>query len=463
MTYTPKYRYVNYPNANENDPGALAPYLDHGSNRIDPKRYRAKEEAELEWEMMWTKSWSFAGISQDIPEVGDYFSFSLGPESFIVVRTGPEEQDVAAYYNVCPHRGNRIAHTPFGSVGANGCFQCDFHGWQFGIDGKNIKIRDEELFRPEAIAHRPGLKAVRCAVWNSLIFISMASDEEGLSLEEHLDVLPEHMKDYPIEKFRVISDVEVCWDANWKTAMDAFLEFYHADDVHPEVLPFSGTIDTQYDLYRNGISRMIVPYGFVNERHADRDTVNEALKAYVRLFGGDPDDYPDISGKDYRHALADTKRKWAKRHGHDHFDKFDDFRITDDWNYFIFPNITINFFMEALLIQIFRPHPTDPSKSFYRYISMNLPVANDEEAVVDISAIGPEATSEPGWDGSIRPPILHPEGISEFGAVLAQDARRVPEVQKGVSSRAFDGFIFGEAEVRIRHYLAEIDRYLGRR
>jgi hypothetical protein len=82
--------------------------------------------------------------------------------------------------------------------------------------------------------------------------------------------------------------------------------------------------------------------------------------------------------------------------------------------------------------------------------------------VVDLASLGPEATSEPGWDGSIRPEIRHPTDVADFGAVLAQDARRVPEVQKGLRSQAFAGYLLSESEIRIRHYLAEIDRYLGR-
>jgi hypothetical protein len=53
--------------------------------------------------------------------------------------------------------------------------------------------------------------------------------------------------------------------------------------------------------------------------------------------------------------------------------------------------------------------------------------------------------------------------LEDFGSVLAQDARRVPEVQKGLRSRAFDGYVLSESEIRIRHYLAEIDRHIGRR
>src|SRR3546814_18714642 len=93
----------------------------------------------------------------------------------------------------------------------------------------------------------------------------------------HLDVLPEHLKAYPFDKYRVIKDFEVCWDANWKTALDAFVEFYHADDVHPEVIPVSETLTCQYDLYGHGLDRMIVPLGSVKSRHGVRETVNEGI------------------------------------------------------------------------------------------------------------------------------------------------------------------------------------------
>src|SRR3546814_898732 len=165
MDYDYKTGFVTYPDAEPGSPEAKAPYVDHGTGRIDPRRYYSAEEAELEWTHMWTKSWSFAGLAHDIPEIGDYFKVDLGRESFIVVRNGPGDHDIAAYYNVCPHRGNRIAHGDFGGVGSDGCFRCDFHGWRFGIDGSNVEIRDEIIFRPEAIAHSPGIKPIPCDVW----------------------------------------------------------------------------------------------------------------------------------------------------------------------------------------------------------------------------------------------------------------------------------------------------------
>lgn len=461
MDYDYKTGFVTYPDAEPGSPGAKAPYIDHGTARIDPKRFYSQEEAALEWEHVWTKSWFFVGLAHDVPEVGDWFRADMGKESFIVVRNAPGDGGIAAYFNVCPHRGNRVVHANFGTTGAGSCFQCDFHGWKFGLDGKNVEIRDEFIFRPEAVAHRPGLKQVRCDVWNSLVFISMAPD--GPSLAEHLDVIPEHLAPYPFEKYRVIKDIETCWGANWKTALDAFVEFYHADDVHPQVAPFTETVGCQYDLYANGNSRMIIPVGYVPLRYEDRDTVTEGLKAFLQFFGGNPADFEHLKGHEYRRALAEVRRKWAERHGYAHFADLTDDQVNDDWNYYVFPNITINVFSDALLIQAFRPHETDPRKSYYRAISLCLPVGGSQDMVMDPGQFGPDAVSEPGWDGAIRPEITHPQTLEEFGSVLAQDAVRVPEVQKGIESTAFDGYVLSESESRIRHYLAELDRLIGRR
>src|SRR3546814_4017582 len=91
---------------------------------------------------------------------------------------------------------------------------------------------------------------------------------------------------------------------------------------------------------------MIVPLGYVTSRHEDRETVNEALKMFIAFFGGDNEKYKGLKGFEYYRALIDTKRAWAKRHGHNHFENLTDAQVADDWNYYVFPNITINVFSE---------------------------------------------------------------------------------------------------------------------
>ncbi len=454
-----KSGFVVYPGDRAGSIGAKAPYVDHGTKSPDPSRYYSKEEMDLEWKHVWTRVWTFAGLTQDIPNVGDYLRYNLGKESFIVLRQAVGDQGVKAFYNVCPHRGNRLVHTDFGHA-ADGCFTCDFHGWQFRLNGSNQKIRDEQIFRSEVIRDRPGLVPVSCSVWNSLIFIN-PDPKPAKTLLEQLAVIPEHLSAYDFSKMRVFRDVEFWWDANWKTAFDAFVEFYHADDVHPEIVPVMETLECQYDLYKNGVSRMILPMGYVTGRYEDRETVNEALQGFVSVFGGDPKQYGHLKGYEYKQALIDSKRKWGEKHGYHFWNRLSDDQIVDDWNYSTM-NMTLNVFADSLMIQNFHPHPTDPRKSHYNVITLALPVSDDTTRVQDLNSFGPDAFSEPGWKGEERPARFMPTSISEFGYVLAQDARRIPKVQQGMESDAFKGARLSESECRIRHYLAEIDRLIGR-
>jgi phenylpropionate dioxygenase-like ring-hydroxylating dioxygenase large terminal subunit len=452
-----------YPGGRSGPAGEKAPYIDYGTVPPDKTRYYSHEEMELEWRRLWMKTWAFAGLAQDIPEVGDWFRYNLGKESFIVVGAPPRVGDdgLRAYYNVCAHRGKRLVLTDFGHT-ADKCFTCDFHGWKYNLDGINKLIRDELIFRPEVICDRPGLVPVSVGIWNSLVWVN-PDPNPRLTLREHLDVMPEHLKHYDFSRLRVLRDLEFCWDANWKTALEAFNEFYHADDVHPEAVPVSETLECQYDLYRNGMSRMIIPVGYVTSRFEDRDTVSDALKMFVSVYGGNPGDFKNVKGRDWKQAMSATKRAWGRKHGYDFFDKLSDDQLVDDWNYSPFPNTTINVFPDSVLIQNFRPHATDPRKSWYNAITLCLPVSDDTTQVIDLNSFGPESFGPAGWKGEERPARYTPKELSEFGYLLAQDVRRIPEVQKGLESEAFKGSRLSESEIRTRHYLAELDRYLGRR
>lgn len=445
----------SYENVPAGSTAAKAPYIDYGTDLIDPRRYRDPSEADREWDKMWTKIWNLAGLAADIPEPGDWFKYDLGRESFIVVRG--DDGQIRAFYNACPHRGNQIVRTDFGTAGQ--CFTCAFHGWQFEKDGALRSIKEAETFRPEVIKDRPGLTEVRCDVWAGIVFINM--DPVAEPLLSFLGIVPDHLAPYELERHRVFEDVEYVMDANWKTAFDAFIEFYHADVVHPELANVMETYFCQYDLYPKGVSRMILPYGYAPDKLEDRTSVNEMQKAMVKQWGGDPNEWDHLTGAEYKPAMIEVKRRLAAKAGWDYFDRLSDDQVVDDWNYSLFPNVTFNVYSDANYIQTFRPHPTDPMKCIWRAITTVPPAPNYPEfQPVSTSNMGQAVTGEAGWDGSVRPPINRIANAADAGFVLEQDLILVPGVQKGVQSRGFQGYRLSEQEIRIRHYLAELDRYL---
>lgn len=449
--------YVVYPEAPAGSPATKAPSPNVHRGVIPVDRYFSTDEMETEFERLWPRVWNWVGIEHDLPEIGSYFRVEVGRESFVVVRS--VEGRVQAFQNVCPHRANYLVNDDYGKIEDGGALYCRFHGWRFNLDGSVRTIKDQHTFPEENLCGMKGLREVRCEIWNSLIFVNL--DPETIPLVEALDIVPEHLANRDFSRFRVYDELAGEIGANWKTAMEAFIEFYHSDDTHPQVIPISATLKTQYDLYGHGISRMIIPTGYSGDRAKQPELVTDPLKGFIAFFGGDNRKYENIGGADYRTAFADTLRQWAHRNGHDDlFARLSDGEVTDDWNYHLFPHVTINVFSHSLLIQSWTPHPTDPDKCLYRALSLLLPVTDPEQAVMDPASFA--VSAQKGWRGETRPPRRVPRSLEEWGTVLSQDVERLPHVQRGLRSRGYAGNRLSASECRIPHYLAEVDRYLGK-
>ncbi len=429
---------------------AKRPAVDNGLQVPDPARYYAREFMQKEWERLWPRVWLLAGVTSDLPEEGDYVTFDFGHEQFLLVRQ--EDGGIKAFYNVCPHRANRIALNERGSVAQ---FTCAFHGWQFHCDGRLKGITDEETFAPALVAHRPGMTEVRCDHIGGLIFINM--DGKAPPLKQWIGLPEGYIENYQIDKMHCVRHVRSTWDANWKVGVDSFYETYHLPHIHPQT---QGVMDdfSQLDLYPNGFQRMIVPLCVKSHRIADQDTVDAGLRFMMQDAGMDPDSFKG-NAREVRAAVQQSKRERARRLGLSHYEKFTDGQLTDSWATGFFPNVQIGMHPEGVFIMRFLPHADDPTKFYYdnmtmyRYVddpNYNVPAWMGLPEGIDVT-------------GRVRANIEHvPEGTKpDLGEVLDQDVELVAAVGAGSRSRGFRGPLWGEQEVRIRHYHREIDRYVN--
>jgi carnitine monooxygenase subunit len=442
--------YVVNPRAATDSLEAKRPQIDNGLDVPSPDRYFSREFMEREWRSLWPRVWLLAGVTSDIPEHGDYTVFDIGPESIVLVRQ--KDGGIRAFYNVCPHRGNRIALNDFGSVDR---FTCAFHGWRFCTDGKLEHITEEESFHPALVRHRPGLAEVRCDQVGGLIFVNL--DGKAPALGDWIGLPKGYIENYEIEKMNVVRHVRTEWHGNWKVGVDAFYETYHLPHIHPQT---QGVMEdySQYDLYPNGFSRMIVPICTKSHRVTDQDTVAPDLQYMMQEAGMNPAEYTG-SAKDVRCAVQVAKRARARRLGLTHYDRLTDGQLTDSWATGLFPNVQIGMHPEGVFIMRFLPHPTDPERFFYDNITMYRYVDDPNYFV-------------PGWmglpkeldiTGVTRPPIEQ-YGIdqrADLGPVLNQDVELVAAVQRGSRSRGFAGPLWSEQESRVRHFHRELDRLLA--
>jgi phenylpropionate dioxygenase-like ring-hydroxylating dioxygenase large terminal subunit len=438
------------PDAGDNAPERKFPYVDNGTDRIDAARYYDPDFARREWERLWTRVWLIAGRASDIPNVGDWFKFDIGNQSVIVVRAADGPDGIRAFHNVCHHRGNRLVMADFGH---GEYFTCAFHSWQWAIDGRLNRITDRDTFRDPVVCDNPALAPVHLDQWGGFVFVNL-DETPSQGLCEFLGSLPGQLAPFRFEDMVVVKDVQTWWPANWKVALDAFLESYHVHSIHSEILPFYDDYYQQWDLLENGMSRMLMEFATVSPRLEDQTSVNDGLKMMLEDAGMDPEKFGGTAGE-VRKAIQAHKVAAYTREGRWH-DGLVENQATDDWAYFIFPNVTLNIHPEGFLFQRFRPDPKDPEGFVYDVQVVLQPVENARPPVY----MGVEDGTD--CSGRTRPERQHiRHGEAGLGFVLQQDSVLVPVVQQGLRSRAFKGMRFSEQEQRLRHFHRELDRYIA--
>ncbi len=401
-----------------------------GTDLIPKERYISEEFMALEWERMWTKVWNIAGRVSDIPNVGDYFTTELGPESFLIVREA--EDKVRAFYNVCPHRGNQIRNPGMGHAES---FQCAYHFFEFNLDGSKKFVPDEDTFT-QGVPQETALVEVPCDTWGGWVWFNMNPEAEPLM--EFLGEIPAHLDPYHFDEQYLVQDRTIEWDCNWKTSVDAFNEVYHVQGIHPQILENIDDIHVQIDLYERH-NRYLVPFGLLSPRYPNQTELTGALKEMLRGAGIDPETF-EGGPADVRPAIQEAVKEHAAAHGIDLSDLNDD-QLTDDYHYYLFPNITLNTHHSGVMLFRQRPHATDPNKMYY-----------DLQNYVRI----PEGAEPPP-----RPVhTTHKHGEISLGLGLDQDSYNLPRVQKGMNSRSFKGLLINYRERRIRHMHKVIDDYL---
>lgn len=427
------------------DPATLP---DLGTALIDPERFWRPEVMAREWDRIWTKVWNMGPRLEELPEPGDYALLELGRESFIFVRG--QDGQVRGFFNVCRHRGNRLALGD--SCGHAKSFQCGFHHWEWHIDGSLKHIPDQDSypqFRDGVPCDKLGLKPVRVDCWGGWVWYTLNQAAEPL--RAYLGAVADHLDPYEFERATVIDHKTFEWDCNWKASVDAFNESYHVQGVHPQLLDW---INDYSPIDILGIhSRMITQFGTVSPRCPEQDRLGPGMRALMSALGIHPDDY-DGPPKDVRLEVQRRKRA-VQDDVHFPYKNLTDEQLSDDYHYCIFPNVTFNTLAESVMVFRHRPHPTDPTRmfwdlSFVQHLPPGTPPPEFTHRTVKhgVEPIGDVLESEAKSMGTIE--------------VLEQDAYNMPHVQAGLMSQAYDGYLIGDQELRVRHFHKVVDDFLAR-
>lgn len=198
---------------------------------IPAARYYSEEFYRLECEHLWPHVWQMACRLEQIPNVGDWVEYTNVGKSVLVVRT---KDGVKAYQNHCRHRGLPLNEgQSHGNCKGKG-FICPFHGWRWNMEGECTFVYGRHLFDEAKLDSEDlALRELRCETWGGCAFIN--HDPDAPSFRECMgDVLPA-LEARGMDRLRSEWWFATEIPANWKVAMEAFMEGYHVMRTHPQL------------------------------------------------------------------------------------------------------------------------------------------------------------------------------------------------------------------------------------
>lgn len=300
-----------------------------GSEDLSVDRYVSQEYFDREVEKVWRKTWQMACRESKVRNPGDYFVYDIVDDSILLTRS--ESGELKGFYNSCLHRARALKR----GAGSSDNLRCPYHGWTWNLDGSFDSAPCQWDF-PHVSEDDLKLPEVRVATWGGWVFINMDDDAPGL--EEYMEVLPTHMDQWKHEHRYISVHVEKVIAANWKVALEAFIESYHAIATHPQLMPFQAIDNSQYDVWGDHVSRTITAYGVPNPSHADQFTEQQSMDAMMNLAG--VEDRPEVSPEQTaREKLAEmTLPTVNEQSGEDFAGRATMSELMDSTLYLLFPN-----------------------------------------------------------------------------------------------------------------------------
>jgi len=189
---------------------------------------------ELERERIFRPAWHYVGHEGSVAERSSFFASTAGGLPVVVTRDAGGE--LRAFLNVCRHRGSTIVD----GSGSRETLQCPYHAWTYGLDGslRSAPRADREPgFDPAGL----GLVQLRLEAWGPFLFVT--SDPDAPPPGETLDSVR-----LPFDPAGLVfrERVDYRLEANWKIAVENYLECYHCPVAHPG---FTRLVDVAPDEY----------------------------------------------------------------------------------------------------------------------------------------------------------------------------------------------------------------------
>lgn len=407
---------------------------------IPKERYTSRDFAASEAKDLWPRVWQMACREEDISRPGYFFEYRVLDQSIIVVRQ--KDGSIRAFHNVCSHRGMPLVE----GSGHVSLFRCVFHAWKYDLDGSLLTATSPDEFPCSADYSLP---EVRVDTWGGFVFVNLNPDCQ--SLADYLDAIPDALAPYHFEEMSFQLAVTCVFPCNWKAALEAFLEAYHVNGTHPQLL---SAIDDVNSLYENvGIhSRMVNELFIPSPRLGEIDS-RQALGDMINAFAESGMELPDwATAIDFSQIplpedcsigdlMVGMRRGAASVKGIDLSDLTDE-QLKEDHSWLLFPNFILQCNGDEVLAWRALPNGDDAGSCLLEHIVLRrIPRGQPHEPV--------KRQFYDNWRDY------------DCGFVIKQDFENLERLQVGLNQRAYRGVLFGgRQDSRCRHLHRVLDQYL---
>jgi Rieske 2Fe-2S family protein len=180
----------------------------------------------VEMERIWRTGWLFVAHTCEIPEPGDYVTFSVADDSLIVIRD--DAGQIHALWNVCRHRGTQICSEPQGKVGR---LVCPYHQWAYARDGALVSCRGmhDDVDKRQLGLLRAAVREVSGFIYVSLADVPPDFDTAAATIQPLA-------RPQGLDRAKVAKIVDYDVAANWKIVWENNRECYHCNVNHPQYI-----------------------------------------------------------------------------------------------------------------------------------------------------------------------------------------------------------------------------------
>ncbi len=192
-----------------------------------PGMYTSEDILIREQAGIFARDWLCPGLAAEIPDAGDYLTFSIGRQPVAVIRGA--DGAIRSFANVCRHRMMQLLE----GRGRTRRIVCPYHAWTYDLTGQLIGARHMEWtegFNKKAIC----LPEIRTEIWEGWIYITLNADAEPVA--DRLAPLQKTVARYGMENYIPVISQDHVWQTNWKLICENFMEGYHLPVAHKQTV-----------------------------------------------------------------------------------------------------------------------------------------------------------------------------------------------------------------------------------